>query len=277
MELPDIFLSKAVKALIDHTAKFIGDALEPQQIRRIAKAKVDAALIEAEGDIVVEDLHRRTARRWIKDEMRDQINMEDIRAASLPQLNDDARPNLMDDDWTINFFDKCRKTSDKQMRNLWSRILAGEANSPGSFSRRTVNFVAELDKSEAELFSTLCRFSWRIKSVHPLIVSHQDEIYNEYGINYTSLSHLASIGLVDFHSLGQYNILGITRDTFIVSYFEKSCLLDISGIPKKKIETGQIKFTKIGEELAPLCDSRQVDGFFDYVLEKWSKYSPKPV
>ena len=32
----------------------------------------------------------------------------------------------MDNDWTVNFFDKSRIVSDDEMQNLWSRVLAGE-------------------------------------------------------------------------------------------------------------------------------------------------------
>jgi hypothetical protein len=40
--------------------------------------------------------------------------------------------------------------------------LAGEANRPGSFSKRTLSTVSDLDKRDAEVFTTLCRFGWRI-------------------------------------------------------------------------------------------------------------------
>ena len=35
------------------------------------------------------------------------------------------------------------------------------------------------------------------------------------------------------------------------------------------LELGKVLLTKIGEELAPICGSKPVDGFFDYVREKW--------
>lgn len=78
----------------------------------------------------------------------------------------------MDDDWIVNFFDKCRLVRDEQMQSLWARILAGEANKPGTFSRRTVNFVASMDKIDASAFTHLCSFCWHIeKAPRPIILS----------------------------------------------------------------------------------------------------------
>ncbi len=58
--------------------------------------------------------------------------------------------------------------SDEQMQALWAKILAGEANGPGRFSKKTVNIVASLDKSDAEAFTTLCGFAIKILQGHPL-------------------------------------------------------------------------------------------------------------
>ena len=270
-------LSKAAVVLAQRASSIIGDFLKPVHIRRIARAKADAAITSAETDIEIEDLKRRALRRWVEEEASHQRNMENTTAKALSQLKDDARPDLLNHDWLVNYYDKCRKVSDEEMQNLWSRILSGEANAPGSFSRRTVNFVSELDKEEAELFSTLCRFSWFIGTNLPLIIDHRDKVYNEYGVDYTSLSHLHSIGLVDFHSLGQHHVSSVTQEKILVSYFDRSYLLDVSKASKKILEVGQIVLTKIGKELAPLCSGGPVVNFRDYVLEKWKEYSPKTV
>jgi hypothetical protein len=63
--------------------------------------------------------------------------------------------------------------------NLWSRVLAGEANKPGSYSKRTVNFLSDLDKIDAELFSQLCGFVWMFSTLTPLVFDVQVDIYNK--------------------------------------------------------------------------------------------------
>ena len=83
--------------------------------------------------------------------------MEDITAKAIPHLNEEAKPDAMEDDWVANFFDKGRIVSNPEMQSLWARVLAGEANIPSTYSKRTVNLLSDLDKSEAELFHQTLR------------------------------------------------------------------------------------------------------------------------
>ena len=112
------------------------DYFAPYQIKRIAKAEAEASIIKAQAEIEITDLHRRAMHRFIEEEATRQQNIEDITSKALPQLTNEANPDSMEDDWITNFFDKCRIISDKEMQNLWSRVLAGEANSPGSYSKK---------------------------------------------------------------------------------------------------------------------------------------------
>ena len=167
-------LSKPATVLIEKISKAVGTLYEPVHIVKVAEAEAKAAKIraesEAEAAMIVEKseierlaLRQRTIYRLITEETQRQKNMEDITAESLPHLNANANPDAMEDDWIANFFDKCRIVSDGQMQSLWSRILAGEANTPGALSKRTVNFVSDFDKSDADLFTRLCGFSWTIE------------------------------------------------------------------------------------------------------------------
>ena len=98
----------------------------------------------------------------------------------------------MDNDWTVNFFDKCRIVSDDDMQTLWSRILAGEANSPGSYSKRTVNFVSEISKEEADLFTSLCGFFVDFGSIKDVLVFDvEDDIYPAHKISVGTIIRLS--------------------------------------------------------------------------------------
>ncbi len=231
-------------------------------------------MIEAQSEIEITDLHRRAIHRWIEEEAQRQKNMEDITAKALPQLNEKATPDSMENDWLVNFFDKSRIVSDKDMQDLWSRILAGEANTPGTYSKRTVNFLSDLDKVDAALFTKLCGFGWRIGDVVPVVFDVRAEIYNRRGVNFNSLSHLESIGLVQFGSIAGYKRLNLPK-TFSVFYYGKSLALEMTKDAGNELEIGKTLLTKIGQELAPICGSRPVEGFRDYVMDKWKQYLPK--
>ena len=268
-------ISKPADTLIKKISRATGAVFEPHQMRRVAKAKSDTALIQAESEIQITELHRRAARRWIEEEARHQKNMEDIAAGAIPRLEYNSNAESMDDDWITNFFHKCRVVSDSDIKALFSRILSGEANSPGTYSKRTVNFLSDLDKTDAELFAKLCGFGWVIGNVVPLIFDFQSKIYNDIGINFGSLSHLESIGLVHVNNLTGFYFNDPPKK-FAVHYYGRSLKLKMPNDTDNKLELGHVLLTKIGAELAPICESKPADGFWDYVMDKWKQYKPIP-
>lgn len=267
-------LTKPADTLIKKISNAVGVLYEPYQTRRVAKAKADAALTEAKSEIEITDLHRRAARRWIEEEAQRQKNMEDITAKALPQLNENAKPDSIENDWLVNIFDKCRIVSDNQMQELWAHILAGEANSPGTYSKRTVNFLSDLDKTDADLFTKFCGFVWVIGRMTPLVFNESAEIYSRHGINFDSLNHLDSIGLIQFDGMMGMSA-GLPTKRFTVSYYGRPLTLSMSQDTDNKLDIGKAILTRVGWELAPICGSKPVEGFWEYVTDQWKEYLPK--
>ena len=266
-------LSKPADTLVKKASKAVGGLFEPWQIRRVAKAKADAVLIEAEARIQITDLERRAIHRRIEEDARHQQNMETIVGKAIPQLNDDAKPDDMDDDWIANFFDKCRIVSDSDMQTLWSRVLAGEANNPNTYSKRTVNFLSDMDKNDAELFTKLRGFTWMIGGIVPLILDYKANIYKDNGIDFDGLYHLDSIGLVTFSA----RTVGLSElpEKFFITYHDRPLTLQMPEDSDNKLDIGHVRLTRIGHELAPICGSEPVAGFYEYVKEHWKQYLPE--
>ena len=101
-----------------------------------------------------------------------------------------------------------KNVSEKDMRNLWAKLLAGEANQPLSFSKRTVNFVGDLEKSDAELFTKFCSFTIQSGGFLPVIYKHTDNVYNSNGIYFDTLEHLDAIGLIKFQHISNFQKMG---------------------------------------------------------------------
>ena len=228
-------LSKPADTLVKKVSAAIGGLFQPYQIKRIAKAEAEADLVRAQSGIHMTDLHRRAVHRWIEEEAQHQQNIEDITSKALTQLNNVANPDGMEDDWITNFFDKSRIVTDSEMQNLWSRVLAGEANAPGTYSKRTVNFLSNLDKEEASLFSRLCGFCWSIAGVNPLVFDTRSEIYNKSNINFDTLSHLESIGFIHFNGIGNFSLNGFPK-RFLAIYFGMGLMLEM---PKNENNLGR--------------------------------------
>ena len=233
-------------------------------------------LILAEGDIEVDSLRRRAARRFVEEETRKQLNMERIVANAITEIDPNARTENVENDWITNFFDKCRSVSDDEMQVLWSRILSGEANAPGSFSRKTVNLVADLDKASANLFRILCSFGWQfLYDLVPLIFDTEDQIYNENGLNLYSLGELASIGLIQINSTSGFQLLDQPRQS-TVAYQGRTILLTFPKDAANNLPCGKVIMTPSGTQLSRIVKPDPIDGFYDFVYDKWEKESLVP-
>lgn len=284
-------ITKPVVTLIEKSSEAVQGALRPwqtrrvgsaetdvqaQRIRDIAQAEADAAITQAEGEIQITDLHRRAFQRSVVEGAVQQYNMEAILGKAIPHLTTYASPEAVENDWYANFYSKCRITSDDEMQNLWARILAGQANNPGAFSRKTVNLVADLDKRDAKLFANLCRFVWVISGrMFPIVFDVQEDIYNRYGIYFSSMGHLESLGIVHFDNLGGFALRNMPQVT-TVSYFGVPVNLTLADNDENKINIGKVMFTLAGQELARIIESAGVWDFFDYVYQQWESESLVP-
>ena len=266
-------IAKPADTLIKKVSKAVGGIFEPYQITRLAKAEAEASVIKAQTEIQITELHRRAMHRFIEEEANKQKNIEDITNQALPLLSENTDAEKMDDDWVTNFFDKSRIVSDQEMQGLWSQVLAGEANAPGTYSKRTVNFLGDLDKVDADLFSKLCGFGWEIGDVVPLVFEVQAKIYEKNGVTFNALSHLESIGLIQFNHLSGFRRLQLPKK-FHVLYYGQPLPLEMPKDEDNDLAIGHVVFTKVGQELAPICGSKPIDGFVEYVKEKWKAHLP---
>jgi hypothetical protein len=266
--------SKPADTLIKKISDAIGGIFRPNQIRRIATAEAEADKIRAVGQLEVTEIHRRALQRFIAEEAKKQNNIESIILKALPQVTEDASPENVEDDWITHFFHKCRLTSDEQMQRLWAKVLADQANKPGTYSKRTVNIVAELEKDEADLFCKLCSFVVNMGFPAPLVYSTSDKIYNDHGITFETLLHLQNFGLIRFDSRDGFFVR--PKQSFI-EYYQKRVWIGLP-IENGAIDLGHVVFSQAGEELQAICDAQPVDGLIEYIRAQWRSlgYTTEP-
>ncbi len=268
-------LSKPVDTLVKKIASAVGVLYEPRRIKEKAKAEAEAQKIQALAEIEVDEIRRRALIRFVNEEVRKQSNMEAIIEKAIPDVGDKAKPENVEEDWIANFFDKCRLISDEEMQALWAKILAGEANSPGKFSKKTVNLVAALDKSDTQAFTKLCSYAVMIEGFRILLVyDSKSNIYTDNGIDFFTLSNLEGIGLVKFDTAA-----GFVRREFgprgLVVYYDHRIWLELSNKDKSLLKIGFVMLTEPGLQLASVCGAQPVAGFVDYLKEKWKEFGYK--
>jgi hypothetical protein len=276
-------LSKPATVLIEKISEAVGGIFRPYQIRRVAKAEADAEEIKAVSKIEVTDLQRRAMRRFLEEEGKKQENIESITSKALPNVDESSTPEKIENDWLTNFFDKCRLISDEEMQNLWARVLAGEANKPGKFSKRTLSVLSSLDKSDATLFQRLCPFTWVVDDVlFPAIYEEDKTFYDDFGIMFSSIKHLTEIGLVSHtdsssFALKKFFSLNKLERNVDASYYDSRFSIKFRWAKNNEMNLGNVLFSKVGVDLAQLCDSQPVPRCKEFVIKKWKTFGLKVV
>lgn len=263
-------LSKPATVLIEKVSSAIGILYEPRRIRREAEAQADAALISAESRIQIGELERRALTRFVVEQTREQKNIEDITTKALPNLEAGSDPSGMDEDWISDFFSKCRRVSNEEMQSLWASLLAGEANAPGSVSKRTVDFVAAMDRTDAETFTRLCRFTTNSLE-DPLIFDTSHQILTDNGIAWADLSHMDTIGLIQLGTLSGFIRYGYPESIRIEVAGEIIEVTIKENKGKRQIGTGKVMLTRIGREMRRFVDFQPALGLYEHCVENWTK------
>lgn len=86
-----------------------------------------------------------------------QRNIEDVVHRSAEHLQGKEVPDEdPDHDWVSRFFGDVQDVSSAEMKELYSRMLAGQIERPGSFSLLSMNVLRNLDPNVARIYQTLC-------------------------------------------------------------------------------------------------------------------------
>jgi hypothetical protein len=125
---------------------------EPARLLRDPAA--ESAIVDSVGHSESEKLQREARSRIETVEIFRQQNLRSIvgrtPAASGKTLQ------IRNRDWLIEFVETAKDTSDPTIQEIWAKILTGEANAPGSCSKRTLHMVKQLAPAEAQSINRIC-------------------------------------------------------------------------------------------------------------------------
>ena len=264
-------LSEPATVLFRKVCDAVGILYEPTRIKRKAEAEATADKIRAIASMEVGELEERAFQRLIKSEARKQRNIEAITFKATEGLEDKADASKMDDDWIVNFFDKCSTVSNEQMQSLWARILAGEANAAGSFWKRTIEIVSLLEKAEADRFSRFCGFVVFGKDRGPIAIirDFKNEIYLQQGLNFLALKELEENGLIRFDPADGFS-LGTLEKTVTFQYCGQQVSMSFESDGPNSLQMGTAFLTVAGEQLVPISGAKCVDDFLPYLKSKYA-------
>lgn len=165
MEIKDLAgLSKPISKLIDVFQNGCSWVLKPQQIKRIASAVSEASSIESNANFkkgLKEALLKDTinASHSLREKHQfDNVTSIYAHAAQELQMIENVDATSVNQDWSARFFDYSKDISDEEAQIVWAKILAGEIVKPGSFFKRTLSVLRDIETFEAKWFLDLCQF-----------------------------------------------------------------------------------------------------------------------
>lgn len=265
--MPEINLikleGKPFEKLIDVISKGIGTLYKPRAIRKEAESKAyEIEIIEqakakalSEGKELEAETYIRIQERILFNEVERQKCIDNVVEVAAEQLKNENNISQepVDKDWSKRFFNIVQDVSDEEMQTIWGRILAGETKQPKSYSFRTLEFLKNLSKAEAEVFTKFAEIRIKSSDKNFIYNPNNDFLSNEFGISFTDKLLMVELGLlVSKDSLEfSFNPTGDRNLTQILNYGDKAiALYREANVPKQAIEV--LVFTKIGLELSRL-------------------------
>lgn len=272
-------LAEPVNTLINRVSDAIGVVFEPRHMRRNAQAEIDVHRMKQEAGLEpLTSLEKRSLQRMVSEEVKHQVNIENILVGAMDYLSDQSKPEDLDDDWISFFFAQCRTVSNEDFQKIWSRLLGVESHKPGSISRRTIAVLGTMGKKDAELFAGLFPFLWNVNNnLIPLIENLEDPFLKQRGINLLTLEHLDSIGLLKFSDIGGKSFNGVPGGPLLIPavHVATECVyifeMPASDQKVHKFSIGKCILTDVGREMATLANAEVVEGFVDQCVENWEK------
>jgi hypothetical protein len=264
-------LEKPATELINRVSDAVGGIAKPWQITRVAKAEAEAKKIAAIADLEITDLQQRALKRLVLEEEKNQENVEAITAKAIPHLSEQAQPGNLDEDFVRYFFDKAKLVSNEDMQEVWAKILAGEANTAGSFSRKTIDIVGQMGKQDADLFIRLCHSVWIIGDRCLMMAMDQKRVRDDddYSMSFTDLVHIESMGLIRYDPTGGYSRNGFPRK-FPVKYARCDITLEFeTENDDYSTSVGPAILTAAGIELSSLVIGIESVVSFESQLRRW--------
>ena len=199
-------------------------------------------------------------------------NCKKVADMAISEIGEDARPEDIDEDWFTFFFDKVRLVSDESVQSMWTKILANEVNSPGSYSKALLHTLSIMGANQANLFCNIARFCmYEYKNegmIHPFtFIATNVEAYIRSRIDSSGLVELEQLGLIHCDFKDEFVFL----NKKVLRYGNK--VIELYGDPnnENKISAGNVRFTQNGLTLFGIVGSsfkRYRADILDFTISK---------
>ena len=278
----------AIEKLIDYGASGVGAIAGPmlapwrasrEAQARLASARVDvevhrieakseagtSAIIakarsEARGYLVTPDAEVRGTLEITREDITQRIEFQERkRIANVRSVLEDAADELgdkevadhePDPDWTARYIDSVQDVSSEDLQKIWAKNLAGEVESPGRTSLRTLDILRNMTKNEAEMFRNICEFV-----IGNDFVFYHGLVKKMSALNYSNLLHLQDCGLINVGPNLVKQATWGTPEEILLTYHNGVLMVTKNADANGELEIPVILLTTAGKELSRFVES----------------------
>ena len=291
MDIKDLTgLSEPLKKLIEVVSNGVGALTKPYLIKKTADAKayeiktiaqavkdnqldlkeigyseekVKLSSLDIESLQQEMTIEQRAQNRIDYKEQKKQRNIENItqNAANNLEGENTVSDEPVDEDWTTRFFDYAEDISNEEMQEIWGRILAGEVKQPNSFSLRTLEFVRNLTKGEAQTFTKAANFvisSWNSPFIYK---GKGDDSLTKLGLSFEEQLLLTEIGILQAETNISRRLLKSEQDTNVIFESGKYIIKTIKKANTPDYRIPILRFSKVGVELLSLLTTNPPENY----------------
>lgn len=235
--------------------------LEPDILKKQAETEVEIALIKQKGEF---ELLERAKLRALKEEQ----NIQSVLDKTSKYITNEESINEPNEDWMAYFFDKVKLVSDDSLQEIWSKLLAGELESPGKVRKRLIDLIACMDQKDCKDFEILSNFIfYENNSIPRLLIKNlrSESLYKDLGLSHTVLVNLVSLGVINYNIITNITleypnsqgmvILSTLDNRFSATFTRNTNSFQFDGV----------ELTSLGIELAKLINFGSSKYSFDYL------------
>lgn len=189
----------------------------------------------------------------VADTIRREVNVAKAVAQAEAEIRDDpaqAPTENVNEDWLYKWRDYASEVSSEELQSLWGKVLAGELKTPGSFSLRTLEFIRNLSKADAELISKVAPY------VVENLILKVPKFLEPRGIVFNMFLVLQEMGIlagVEGHLQTKWDSTQADRFCCVLRANGKGVLIEADD-PRKVASLPAYKLTTPGEQIFRLVN-----------------------
>lgn len=221
---------------------------KPKRIIEEAEAKRRAAIIDAETSEIRLN------------------NIVNTLKKTEQYLSNDVEIKKIDEGWNLKFLNEVATTSDEEVQDYFARILAGELQSPGRYSKRTISLLGNLSTTEAKAFLNLVRYSVKVLDRVFIIPTIDKTTY----VNFVDILSMEDCGLSTMN-VG-YQLVDQTQ--YVIEYGSRIAIMEISAASNIDLFSNSC-LTQAGKELYNMLEEYGMVQFDYEFLDSYLSWSSK--